>query len=97
MFWYEPQILTGTFSYSPALPDASSVTRNIPYLAPGESVTVDLFVQYADANTGSSGSSVCNIGTVDVMVGDATDSNPANNMEMSCLTDQMCSVSQQCQ
>ena len=66
MFWYEPQTLTGTFSYSPSLPNATSITRSIPYLAPGESLTVDLFVQYADTNTGSSGASVCNIGNVEI-------------------------------
>ena len=99
MFWYEPQTLTGTFSYSPALPDATTISWDIPYLAPGESVVVDLFVQYADASTGSSGSSICNIGNVEVApgYGDAVDSNPGNDMEMSCLVDQMCSVSKQCQ
>ena len=99
MFWYEPQVLTGTFSYSPALPNASSITWDIPYLAPGESVTVDLFVQYADNGSGSSGSSVCNVGDADIApgYGDATDINPGNNAEMSCLLDQMCSVSKQCQ
>jgi hypothetical protein len=97
MFWYEPQNLTGTFSYSPALPNATSINWDIPYLAPGESVVVDLFVQYSDASTGSSGTSICNIGEVDVAAGDASDSNPANNTEMSCLVDQVCSVSQQCQ
>ena len=97
MFWYEPQTLTGTFSYSPALPDATTISWDIPYLAPGESVVVDLFVQYADASTGSSGSSICNIGNVEVTAGDVADSNPGNNAEMSCLVDQMCSVSKQCQ
>lgn len=72
MFWYEPQIVAGTLSYSPALPNATSISWSIPYLAYGSSVTVYLFVKYEDALTGASGANICNTGQVDV-VGDATD------------------------